>query len=115
MAGNLKKGVFWLVAIVGAGAYFVGNKDKATTHEPQSSGFSQAAKAQTLLVSDNMPNSEQSFIQAVQAGHKNYDDASNDMQKGATRPRRAKEVCKALILWISRQLVWDCLQTFVKW
>ncbi len=85
MGQNSKKGFFWLLLIGGTFVYYYNNN--TSSQNSNSNSFTHEAKAQVTAVSANMPSSEQSFIQIIQSGHRAYDAASNDMQKGATRPR----------------------------
>lgn len=46
--------------------------------------------------SNTMPPSEEAIIQAVAAAIRVYDTGENDMQKGASRPSRARAICAAV-------------------
>ncbi len=98
MASNKSTGLFWLVVLGGVGVYYYNHSASGSvsgSHTASASPVSgkivsvSSAEAET-------PYAEQQFIKAVHDGHAAYDAAGNDMQKGATRPRRAKAVCAAL-------------------
>ena len=46
--------------------------------------------------SDYAPKPQQALVAAVKAGVETYTGAGSDLQKGAARPTRAKEICKAV-------------------
>jgi hypothetical protein len=43
-----------------------------------------------------MPSDQRSFLSAIDSGRSAYRSGSNDMQRGAARPARAKAICSAL-------------------
>lgn len=45
---------------------------------------------------DHAPKPQQALVAAVKAGVETYTGGGSDLQKGAARPTRAKEICKAV-------------------
>ncbi len=99
--------------MIGAASERASKKDDASTAnlscEPRSSAnLLPAAPAAPPPVADRsvpdpparpapqMPAAEKAFIQAVERARSRYASGANEMQKGAARPRRAKEICEAL-------------------
>lgn len=59
-----------------------------------------------------MPADEQSFISVVETARENYRNATNEMQKGAMRPARARSICatirsRAASRWIGQVAALD--------
>ncbi len=97
MTNNKSKGLFWLVVLGGCGLYYYSNS--LNGNSTQRSSPPSVGNNKFISIADNSPDlpyAEQQFIKAVHDGHNAYDAAGNDMQKGATRSRRAKSVCSAI-------------------
>lgn len=60
------------------------------------SGSSRATASVARSASRPLPEDEKLFLQVLDRGSKAYDAGSNEMQKGASRPKRAKELCSSL-------------------
>jgi multidrug efflux pump subunit AcrA (membrane-fusion protein) len=60
----------------------------------QARSVAEAQKAAELAATEQLtPTVERSFIQAVEAGKREYDAGANDMAKGASRPHRKTALC----------------------
>jgi hypothetical protein len=107
--GIKSRGQGFVVAIVGfmIAGYAANNdtpKSQASSSEPikaaeQPTPSAPPVPAKLLAAekaASTMPDAQRQFIAAVEKARVAYNSAINDMQKGATRPARAKGICSAL-------------------
>jgi hypothetical protein len=66
----------------------------AAAKPAQRTSAAEAQKAAELAATEQLtPTVEKAFIQAVEAGKREYDAGANDMAKGASRPHRKAALC----------------------
>lgn len=83
--------MLWVLGIV-----IINEAPKDGDIKAPASASSSSAPAAVARVAAQVPSSQREFITVVEAGRSAYRAGANDMQKGASRPARAKAICSAL-------------------